>query len=110
MEAEAKPVVTAVFKAIRAPGTAFARYRTKPVQKRVEQMRAQVGQNAAPLVPPRRVAHVARSPVSIEHTDRVDSAQSARIQGLLQPYKMRLKTMVIGRVADGVVPLFQLLE
>src|SRR5437879_10757242 len=70
----------------------------EPERRGIEQMRTQVRQNASPLVAPRRFAHQAGRPVSVEHSAMVRLHQRYGGDDLLHAQVVRLETMYEGGV------------
>src|SRR5439155_9947934 len=69
----------------------------------VEQMRAQVGQDAGALVSPDRVTHESRSSVAIKHATLVNAAQLSRLEQAFHTDEVRLEAMVVGGIADDAL-------
>src|SRR5437667_6337726 len=75
----------------------------EPESRGIEQMRTQVWQNASSLVAPRRFAHQAGRAVSVEHSAVVRLPQRSGGDELAHAQVVRLETMVVSGVANGLV-------
>src|SRR3989338_11007835 len=100
----------AVLEAVETPRLEAAEVLAKEEQSRVEQVGTEIRQHSEFLISPRRKAHITRCPISVEKPDQVDRSQHAGIQQLLQPHYVRLKAVVVRRVAGHTGRAAQLLQ
>src|SRR5262249_58160007 len=75
----------------------------EPELRRIEEVRAEIRQNARTLVPPLGLAHQPRRPVSVEHAAVIERTERSSRDGLAHPHEMRLETVVVPDIADGAV-------
>ena len=72
-----------VLEAIRAPQFARFAVRSEKKMRHIEHVRAEVGKHTQPLVPPGRIANVARCSVAVEKFHEIDLAETSRRENLL---------------------------
>src|SRR6266849_7603338 len=72
----------------------------EPELRGVEEMRAEVRQNARALVAPLGLSHQPRRTVSVEHAAVIERAKRAVHDRVAHPHKMRLKAVIVGDIAE----------
>ena len=77
----------------------------EPESRRIEQMRAEIRQNAGALVAPGRIAHQPRRAVAVEHAAVIERAERAAAIDVAHAHEMRLEAVIVGGVADRAVLL-----
>src|SRR5215470_11178681 len=90
----------AILKTVRRRDLKLLAKLAKPELRRVQQVRAEIRQNARAPVAPSRIADEPRSAVPVEHAATIDRPQRAGSNEVSHPHIMRLKAMVIRRIAD----------
>src|SRR5258708_35975876 len=96
---ESHVVEGAVLEAVRRVDAESGNRSAEPEQRRVEQVRAEVGQHTAPPVAPGRVAHQTRCAIAVEHADAVQLSEPPGVEQRLHPDEVGLKAVVVGGIA-----------
>src|SRR5207302_8750265 len=79
-----------VLETVRAPGNECTGRTAKEVQHQIEQVRAQVREDARALVAPRGALHVAGCAVAVKKASKINLAERAGGEQFLQPANVRL--------------------
>src|SRR5262249_42941222 len=82
----------------------------QPEHQRIQQMTAEVRQYARALIAPTALAYKARGSVAVKHAQAIDLTECSGGQKIAHPHEVRLKAMIVGRVADDLVPAGQVLQ
>src|SRR5271166_344063 len=94
-------IVSQVFEAVGRPHRELRIDLPEPEERRIEKMRAKVGQHAGATIAPGRIPDIAGRAVAVEHPAQIDPPQYTRIEHLPHADKVRLEAVIVGRIANG---------
>ena len=92
-----------VLESIHAPQFSCGFVRAKKEKRHVEHVRSKIGKDAEPLVPPRRVTHIARGAVAVKEFRQINLAEYPLIDKLLQLCNVRFEAMVVSGITCGAI-------
>src|SRR6266851_1221200 len=93
----------AIFKSMHADEYKLVLDISEPEAASIEQMRAEIGQDASAPIPPSRIAHEPRRAVAIKHPAGIDRPEFAGCDQVAHAHEVRLEPVVIGCIANNPV-------
>src|SRR5258706_2513221 len=89
----------AIFKSMHADEFKLVLDISEPEAASIEQMRAEIGQDASAPIPPSRIAHEPRRAVAIKHPAGIDRPEIARCDQVAHAHGVRVRTVRISSIA-----------